>query len=522
MPKTRRALISVFDKSGVVAFAEGLVQQHFELISTGGTAKALRDAGLKVLDVSEVTGFPEMLDGRVKTLHPNVHGGLLYRRDLDAHRAQAAQHGIVAIDLVAVNLYPFEKTVADPNVSVEDAIEQIDIGGPSMLRSAAKNWEAVTVVCEPDDYPRVLSELREGAGETRRETRRELAAKVFATTSRYDAAICAYMEGLGESGPQKTFHLQGALFQGLRYGENPHQQAAFYAIPGCGEPNLADARQRSGKELSFNNILDLSAALEIVKDFDEPAAAVIKHTNPCGAATAGDVLEAYRKAYEGDPLSAFGGIVGLNRKLDERVAEEIMSHPKVDAIVAPLITEAAIQILTTRKKWGQQVILLETGPFEDFRGGARARDVRCIPGGMLVQDRDRIADEWANLKIVTKRAPTDAEMAALKFAMRVCKHVKSNAIVFAQGTQIVGVGAGQMSRVDSVEIAVKKAAARATGAVLASDAFFPFPDGLEAAANAGVKAAIQPGGSVKDDEVIAAADKHGVAMVFTGYRHFKH
>ncbi|MCZ7648848.1 MAG: bifunctional phosphoribosylaminoimidazolecarboxamide formyltransferase/IMP cyclohydrolase [Planctomycetota bacterium] len=522
MSPIRRALISVHDKTGVVEFAAGLAKLGVELVSTGGTAKALREAGLKALDVSELTGFPEMLDGRVKTLHPKVHGGLLFRRDLGEHRAQAAEHGIAPIDLVAVNLYPFEKTVAKPGVTLEEAIEQIDIGGPSMLRSAAKNWAAVTVVCDPQDYLTVLTELHGNDGMTRKETRLRLASKVFALTSRYDAAIGAYLEGVGEDGPPRSFLLQGALVQHMRYGENPHQKAGFYAIPGCAEPNVADARQLSGKEPGFNNVLDLAAALEIVKEFSAPAACVVKHNNPCGAAAADDILEAFKRAYAGDPLSAFGGVIGLNRKLDERLAEEIVANAKVDAIVAPLYTEAAVQILTTKKKWGANAVLLETGLFEDFPGGGREYDVRRVVGGLLVQDLDRVADEFANLKTVTKREPSAEELAALKFAMTICKHVKSNAIVLAQGRAVVGVGAGQMSRVDSVEIAVKKAGSRAGGSVLASDAFFPFPDGLEAAAKAGVKAVIQPGGSVKDGEVIAAADAHGVAMVFTGIRHFRH
>lgn len=523
MSPIKRALISVYDKTGIDDLARGLAAQSVEIISTGGTAKKLREAGLTVMDISDVTGFPEMMDGRVKTLHPKIHGGLLYRRDNEEHRTQAGLQGIVAIDLVVVNLYPFEMTIAKPGIAVDEAIEQIDIGGPSMLRSAAKNWESVTVVCDPLDYAEVLREMQEHAGGTRRETRLRLASKVFATTSRYDAAICGYLEGLGEHDAPPTLSLHGVLRQPLRYGENPHQQAAFYAVPGCAEANVADARQLSGKELSFNNILDLAAALEIVKDFREPAACVIKHNNPCGAAVAEDLLEAYKAAHAGDPQSAFGGIIGLNGRVDLRVAEEIAQPDRfVEAIVAPLFTREAVEVLTTRPKWGKNVRLVETGEFEGRTGAKHVRDIRVVPGGMLVQDRDRVEDEWANLKVVTQREPSAEELATLKFAQVICKHVKSNAIVFAKGRGVVGVGAGQMSRVDSVEIAAKKAGERAQGAVMASDAFFPFPDGVEAAAKAGVTAVIQPGGSVKDSDVIAACDRLGLAMVTTGIRHFRH
>jgi len=525
MSKIQRALVSVFDKSGIEHLCRNLAELGVEIVSTGGTAKKLRENNIPCKDVSELTGFPEMLDGRVKTLHPKVHGGLLYRRHDEAHRKAVKDHGIPDIDLVVVNLYPFEQTIAKPGIAVEEAIEQIDIGGPSMLRSAAKNYESVTVVCDPMDYSAVLQELKENAGQTTPATRQRLAAKVFASTSRYDGAICAYLEGLTEVGASPTFSLFGVLRQELRYGENPHQKAAFYVVPGCQEPNIADARQLSGKELSFNNILDLAAALEVVKDFAEPAACVVKHNNPCGCAVNDDLLEAYRQAYAGDPLSAFGGIIGLNKKVDGRVANEIASPDRfVEAIVAPLFTQEAVDMLTTRAKWGKNVRLVETGLFEEFSRNAKAieRDVRRLPGGILIQDRDRVEDEWANLKTVTKREPTPEELAALKFAQVVCKHVKSNAIVFAKGRAIIGVGAGQMSRVDSVEIAVKKSGERAKGAVMASDAFFPFPDGVEAAAKAGVTAVIQPGGSVKDKDVIAACDALGIAMVTTGIRHFKH
>jgi phosphoribosylaminoimidazolecarboxamide formyltransferase / IMP cyclohydrolase len=532
MSRIQRALISVSDKSGIADFARGLAALGVELISTGGTAKALRDAGLKVKDISELTGFPEIMDGRVKTLHPKVHGGLLFRREVESHVAQAREHGIQPIDLVAVNLYPFEQTIAKPGIAPDEAIEQIDIGGPSMIRSAAKNWESVTVVVDPEDYAVVLKEMQENAGATRRETRGRLASKVFATTSRYDAAICGYLESLGEEGPAPTFTLHGVLKQPLRYGENPHQKtAALYALPGYTEACVAQGRQLSGKEIGFNNLLDMNTAFEIVRDFDRPAACIVKHNNPCGAAVDEDILAAYKKAYEGDPLSAFGGVLGLNRKLDHRIADEILGAKgfKVDAIVVPLITEDAREMLTTKKKWGSNVIIVETGELSARNGkietrASQHRDVRIIPGGILMQTPDVIDvnTEFNNLKTVTKREPTAEELAALKFAWIICKHVKSNAIVLAKGTACVGIGAGQMSRVDSVEISIKKAGERAKGAVLASDAFFPFPDGPEAAAKAGVTAMIQPGGSVKDDDVFATADKYGIAMVTTGCRHFRH
>ncbi len=529
----QRALISVSDKTGIAEFAKSLAGMNVELISTGGTSKALRDAGLKVKDISELTGFPEIMDGRVKTLHPKVHGGLLYRRDLPAHLAQAKEHGILPIDLVVVNLYPFEQTIAKGGVTPEEAIEQIDIGGPSMIRSAAKNWESVTVITDPSDYTAVLRELR-AMGNTTRPTRLRLASKVFALTSRYDGAICAYLESLGEGDAPQTVSVSGALKQALRYGENPHQKgAAIYALPGFNEPSVAGGKQVWGKEVGFNNVLDLNTAFEIVKEFSTPAVSVVKHNNPCGVATSDTLINAYLEAYAGDPLSAFGGVLGMNRPLTLDIAEAILgaSGFKVDAIVAPSITPDALQALTTKKKWGANVIVIEAGSLEKFKrsnnGGAHSaqyRDIRTIPGGILVQSPDVSLweEEFANLKTVTKRAPTAAELDALKFSWIVCKHVKSNAIVLAKGCSVVGVGAGQMSRVDSVEIAIKKAGDRAKDTVLASDAFFPFPDGPEAAARAGVTAIIQPGGSVKDKEVIETCDRFNVAMVMTGVRHFRH
>ena len=530
----RRALISVSDKTGIAEFAKALAGLNVELVSTGGTAKSLRDAGLKVKDISELTGFPEIMDGRVKTLHPKVHGGLLFRRDVPAHVTQASQHEIQPIDLVVVNLYPFEQTIAKSGVTLEDAIEQIDIGGPSMIRSAAKNWESVTVVTDPADYNDVLSEMRSNAGSTERATRLRLATKVFALTSRYDGAICAYLESLGETDAPGTVQLSGVLKQALRYGENPHQTgAALYEVPGFTEPSVARGRQVWGKEVGFNNVLDLNTAFEIVKEFNQPAVSVVKHNNPCGVAAAPTLIDAYMQAYSGDPLSAFGGVLGFNRPLTLDIAEAILgaSGFKVDAIVAPGFAPDALQALTTKKKWGANVVLIETGSLENFKPNQRLdsratqhRDIRTIPGGLLVQSPDVSVwvDEFSKLKTVTKREPTRAELDALKFAWIVCKHVKSNAIVLSKGCAIVGIGAGQMSRVDSVEISIKKAGDRAAGAVLASDAFFPFPDGPEAAAKAGVTAIIQPGGSVKDGEVIEMCDRHNVAMVTTGVRHFRH
>ena len=538
MSAIQRALISVSDKTGLTDFAFGLAAMGVELISTGGTAKHLRNAGLTVIDISAYTGFPEILDGRVKTLHPKVHGGLLYRRSLPDHVKQAGEFFIPPIDLVCVNLYPFEDTIKKPGIAPEEAIEQIDIGGPSMIRSAAKNWESVTVIVDPHDYEELLDEIKKNGHNTLKETRQRLAAKVFATTSRYDGVICAYLETLGEEVMPPTFTLHGVIRESLRYGENPHQKsAALYAIPGYNEPCVAQGTQISGKEIGFNNLLDMNTAYEIVREFKRPAACVVKHNNPCGAASADDLLDAWKRAYEADPLSAFGGVLSFNRQVDSRVAEEIVGAKnfKADAIVAPSFSDNAKEILTTRKKWGANVILLEAGEDESgaeneprkaraFLEATRFRDVRTIPGGILVQTPDSVSfeDEFAALKVVTHREPTETELAALKFAWIVCKHVKSNAIVVAKDEAVVGVGAGQMSRVDSVHIALAKAGEKAQGAALASDAFFPFPDGPESAAKAGVTAIIQPGGSVKDDEVIAVANQYNIAMVFTGVRHFRH
>jgi len=521
----RRALLSVTDKTGVVEFARGLIERDFELLSTGGTAAALRKAGLPVTDVAEVTGFPEMLDGRVKTLHPAVHGGLLALRDNREHQAALAAHGIGPIDVVAVNLYAFRETVARPGVTDEHAIENIDIGGPSMIRSAAKNHRFVWVVTDPADYGAALAGLDAEAQDAGAglEQRRRLASKAYRTTAAYDAAISAWFgQRLGEALPPALVLEAGAAVP-LRYGENPHQRAAFYARPG-GEASIATARQLAGKELSYNNIMDADAALELVKEFEGPAAAVIKHGNPCGCGTAASLAEAFARAMSGDPQSAFGGIVALNRDVDGALAEAIAQPDSfLEVIVAPAFSDDAVQALTTRCKWGKNVRLLACGPLGGAAGGRDAGElsVRKVVGGYLVQERD-LGFAAEKRDVVSRRAPSDAERADLEFAWRVCKHVRSNAIVLVKGGALVGVGAGQMSRVDSVFMAGHKAGARARGAVLASDAFFPFRDSVDEAARLGVTAIIQPGGSIKDKESIAAADEHGLALVLTGTRHFRH
>ena len=509
------ALISVSDKTDIDALAKAMAEAGYGLLSTGGTAALLREKGLEVTDVSEYTGFPEMMDGRVKTLHPKVHGGLLGRRDLETHMGAMREHGIAPIDFVVVNLYPFEETVRKEGLSPEDVIEQIDIGGPSMLRSAAKNFASVTVVCDPGDYGRVEAELKE-KGSTSLELRRELAQKVFARTASYDAAIASWMEG-GEFGPFNA--MGGVLRQELRYGENPHQRAAFYELASAAPSSLARARFLGGKELSYNNILDLDAAWRLCSEFAEgqPACAVIKHGNPCGTALGATGVEAYEKALAGDPLSAFGSIVACNFEVDGEAGAAMAGPGKfIEVVIAPSYTEEALAALRGAR-FGKNLRILETGGL----GAGATPEFRSVSGGFLVQDRD-LPEQDLELKVVTERKPSEEELAALRFAWVVCKHVRSNAIVLAKGTQTVGVGAGQMSRVDSVEISVMKAGERAQGSVLASDAFFPFPDGVLAAAEAGVTALIQPGGSRRDQEVIDAANAKGMAMVFTGQRHFRH
>jgi phosphoribosylaminoimidazolecarboxamide formyltransferase / IMP cyclohydrolase len=517
----RRALLSVSDKSGLIDLARGLQAFGVELISTGGTRKTLAEAGLTVRDISDVTGFPEILDGRVKTLHPKIHGGLLAIRDNPEHARTIAAQGIQPIDLVVCNLYPFEQTVAKPGATREEIVENIDIGGPSMLRSAAKNYHDVAVVTSPEQYAPLLEELRTHNGSLTLATRERLAAAAFARTASYDRAIANYFAGTERELLPARLSLSFERKQTLRYGENPHQQAAFYAEPGVAHPCVATAESLHGKELSYNNILDLDSAFNLVREFVEPAAVVIKHNNPCGAAVGVTLEEAFRKAYEGDPLSAYGGVLAFNREVDEATAKQI-TEPKrfIECVIAPGYSESAFTILTTRPTWKNSVRLLRTKPLAD---GARELDLRRVDGGLLAQARDlRGADDLATAKTVTKRSPSTQELADLRFAWLVAKHVKSNAIVLAKGGMVVGVGAGQMSRVDSVHLSVRKSGDRHVGSVLASDAFFPFRDNVDEAAKAGVTAIVQPGGSLRDADSIAACDEHGLAMVFTGVRHFRH
>jgi phosphoribosylaminoimidazolecarboxamide formyltransferase / IMP cyclohydrolase len=519
-----RALISVFDKSGIVEFAKRLVALRIEILSTGGTSKLLREAGLAVRDVSEFTGWPEMLGGRVKTLHPKVHGGLLFRRNHAEDKKQVGEHGIAPIDLVVVNLYPFEATAAKAGLTVDELIENIDIGGPAMLRSGAKNFESVTVVSDPADYDRVAAEL-EARRETSLTTRLELARKVYATTSRYDGMINTELERLsaaarqlelgGKAALPERLHIAMRRQQELRYGENPHQAAALY-VPAIGAvEGLAGAKQLQGKELSYNNFVDLEAARSLVAEFQNPAAVIIKHNNPCGTAEQETLLDAYLKAHACDPVSAFGGVLAFNRIVDAVTAGEV-AKLFVECIVAPGYADKAKEIFATKKN----LRLLELPP----RGLEPERELQLkrILGGMLIQQPDLGELSEKELRTVSRRAPTAEEMRTMRFAWKVAKHVKSNAIVFAKEGATLGVGAGQMSRVDSVKIAVMKAQVSLEGAVVASDAFFPFPDGVEEAAKAGARAVIQPGGSVRDAEVTAAADRLGLAMVFTGLRHFLH
>ena len=521
-----RALLSVSDKTGLIPFAQALHSMGVELISTGGTRKALADAGLPVKDVSDITGFPEMMDGRVKTLHPKVHGGLLAIRENPEHEAAMLAHGIGAIDLLVVNLYPFEATI-QANKSEEDCIENIDIGGPAMIRAASKNHGDVTVIVEAADYEKVLAEMQANKGATSLALRKHLAAKAFARTAAYDAAISTWFAAhLGEPTPDFRA-LGGKLAEPMRYGENPHQSAAFYHTAEI-RPGVATARQVQGKQLSFNNINDTNAAFECVSEFDPKRAAavvIVKHANPCGVAEGASLREAYEKALRCDPVSAFGGIVALNRKLDTDAVNAIVEI-FTEVIIAPDADEDAIALVAAKKN----LRLLVTGGLADPR--APGLDFRTVAGGFLAQSRDNAVVDDMTLKVVTKRAPTEREMADLRFAFRVAKHVKSNAIVYAKDLATVGIGAGQMSRVDSSRIAAWKAAeaakaaglaeSLAKGSVVASDAFFPFADGLLAAAEAGATAIIQPGGSMRDDEVIKAADEAGLAMVFTGHRHFRH
>ncbi len=519
MAKITRALISVSDKTGIVEFAQALAARGIEILSTGGTARLLADHGIAVTEVGTHTGFPEIMDGRVKTLHPKIHGGILGRRGSDDE--VMAEHGIAPIDLIVVNLYPFETTVARPDCTLEEAIENIDIGGPTMLRAAAKNHRDVTVVVDVADYPRVLEAIAANDGETSNELRLDLAVKAFEHTAAYDGAIANYLGTVIDNGAPggfpRTFNTQFRKAQTMRYGENPHQQAAFYVERDVHEPSVATARQIQGKELSYNNIGDTDAALECVKQFDDAACVIVKHANPCGVALGDSPLAAYERAYQTDPESAFGGIIAFNRALDGETAQAIVERQFVEVIIAPEVDAEAIEAVATKKN----VRLLECGQWHGEP--AQRLDFKRVNGGLLVQDADlALYDE---LKVVTERAPSEAEMSDLLFAWRVAKFVKSNAIVYAREAMTIGVGAGQMSRVNSARIAAIKAeqaGLSVPGSVMASDAFFPFRDGLDNAAEAGIRAVIQPGGSMRDDEVIAAANEHGIAMVFTGMRHFRH
>src|SRR6186713_11469 len=516
----RRALLSVSDKTGLVEFARALAARKVELLSTGGTARALRDAGLAVTDVSAYTGFPEIMDGRVKTLHPRVHGGLLGRRGTDD--AVMQKHDIPRIDLLAVNLYPFAATVAKPDCTYADAIENIDIGGPAMVRAASKNHDSVTVIVDPADYAQVLGELDANDGATSIDTRSSLAAKAFAHTAKYDTMVSNYLlrrESEDAASFPATLPLVYEKIQDLRYGENPHQKAAFYREPGASGSCVANATMLQGKELSFNNIADTDTAIECVRVFHEPACVIVKHANPCGVGTAVLLAEAYDRAYRTDPTSAFGGIIAFNRELDATTASAIVDRQFVEVLAAPAVSPAAAKVLAGKPN----VRVLVLGDLKQIPPGEL--EYRSVTGGLLVQTRDTGMVSEAALTVVTRRKPTPAELVDLMFAWRVAKFVKSNAIIFAHDRMTIGVGAGQMSRVYSTRIAAIKAAdeqLEVSGSVMASDAFFPFRDGLDVAAEYGIRAVIQPGGSKKDPEVIAAADEHDIAMVFTGMRHFRH
>lgn len=516
----KRALISVSDKTGIVEFAQALHTQGVEILSTGGTFKLLTENKIPAIEVSDYTGFPEMMDGRVKTLHPKVHGGILGRRGID--EGVMTQHGINAIDMVVVNLYPFEKTVANKECSLEDAVENIDIGGPTMVRAAAKNHAHVNIVVNASDYATILAEMKANNGSTSLKTRFDLAIKAYEHTAAYDGAIANYFGRLVEGGSTdfpRTFNTQFIKAQEMRYGENPHQKAAFYVEKNPQEVGIASAKQLQGKELSYNNVADTDAALETVKTFSEPACVIVKHANPCGVAVAESIKHAYDLAYSTDSESAFGGIIAFNRELDAETAKAIVERQFVEVIIAPSVSAEAIEIVKAK----QNVRLLATGEWNTVR--VKGLDYKRVNGGLLVQERDDGIITESDLKIVTQRAPTAAEIQDLLFAWKVAKFVKSNAIIYAKNKHTIGVGAGQMSRVNSARIAAIKAehaGLQVAGSVMASDAFFPFRDGIDNAAKVGIAAVIQPGGSMRDAEVIAAADEHGMAMVFTGMRHFRH
>jgi phosphoribosylaminoimidazolecarboxamide formyltransferase/IMP cyclohydrolase len=523
MAKIKTALISVSDKTGIIDLAKGLAGLGIKIMSTGGTAKSIRENGIKVTDVSEYTGFPEIMDGRVKTLHPKIHGGLLAVRDNESHMKQIEDLGIDTIDLVVVNLYPFEKTISKENVSQEEAVENIDIGGPSMIRSAAKNFKHVAVVVNPERYDALLEELNGGDCDLSYETRYELVTEAFKHTSQYDKVIFDYFNRGNKEAYPEALSIELHKKQDLRYGENPHQTAAFYTYKGFDVPCISNAEQLHGKALSFNNILDTDVAIEIVKEFDTPSAVLIKHANPCGVACAENLKDAFTKAYSTDTVSAFGCILSLNRTVDVKTAEAITEPGHfVEAIAAPGFDDEAIEILTTKRGWGKDLRLLKLNSLGDSPLKKGINDFRGVVGGVLVQDKDMNSGDKDKLKVVTKKAPSEEEIEELLFAWKVCKHAKSNAIIFTKNKMVVGVGAGQMSRVDSTNIAIQKSEGRTAGTVMASDAFFPFRDCIDIAAKVGITAIIQPGGSKKDQESIDAADEHGIAMVFTGERHFKH
>ena len=533
--KIKTALISASDKSGVVDFARKLSEMKVKIISTGGTAKKLSEAGVSVVGIESVTGFPEMMDGRVKTLHPKIHGALLGLRDKNEHTAAMKEHKIEPIDLVCVNLYPFEQTIAKADCTLAEAIENIDIGGPSMIRSAAKNHKFVTVVTKPDQYDKVIEEMQKNGGAVSEELRSNFARVAFGLTSSYDTAIAKYLNGRASVEYPEKVSIALKKEASLRYGENPHQSAAFYKLPSSGETSVSSGTLlEGGIGISFNNLLDTNAAFELVKEFEEPAAVVVKHLNPCGCAVDEDICVAYRKAYECDVVSAFGSIIALNRKVDVELARTIMESYSLfgkalgaggffaEVIIAPKFEADAVEIIRTLKSWGGRARLVETGPIERAKIDCGEFDVRCVIGGLLLQKRDLVGWEPDALTYPTKARPSAKQLEDLRIAWLAAKHTKSNTIVLVKNKKVLGVGAGQMNRVESGLIAFKRAGDEANGCAMASDAFFPFPDNVENAAKAGVAAIVQPGGSKKDDEVIATADKHSIAMVFTGKRHFKH
>jgi len=517
--KVKNAIISVSDKTGLVELAKELDQMGVSIYSTGGTAKALENVGIPVIKISNYTGFPEILDGRVKSLHPKIHGGILARRDNENHMEQLHDNDIVPFDLVVINLYPFEKVIQKKDFTVEEAIENIDIGGPSMLRSSAKNYKFVCVVSDPMYYELIIDEIKQKGGISLN-TREKLAMVVFEKTAYYDSIIASFFHSKIVMKEEDIFPNTISFYfqkkQALRYGENPHQKAAFYTNPEIKVTGVASAKKLHGKELSFNNILDIESAFEIVKEFDEPACSVIKHTNPCGAASSDTLVQSFLDAWDSDPVSAFGSIIGLNKEVDEETALKINEAGFVECVIAPSFSEKALGILTQKKN----LRLLETGKIR--KGEIYDYDMKRIIGGVLIQERDLMDVDSSNLKVVTEKSVSEDDLKSLLFGWKIVKHVKSNAIVIVQGTKTVGVGAGQMSRVDSTFMAIKKAGGREKGGYLASDAFFPHPDAVELAAEHGIKAIIQPGGSIKDQDIIDACNKHGIAMVFTGIRHFKH